>query len=103
SQLALPKPGSNIHQITGDRLILSKPIIEKGETVGSLVLVAKYEAMKRLIDSSLIVGAVVLLSLLIAVLLSTGLGHRLSKPILDITEVAHRVMELRDFSVRVRK
>ena len=102
-ELALPKPGSDIHQITGDRLILSKPIVEKGERVGSLILVANYEATKRLIDSSLIVGAVVLLSLLIAILLSTGLGHRLSKPILDITEVAHRVMELRDFSVRVKK
>ena len=103
AQLALPRPGSDVHQIVGDRLILSKPIVEKGETVGSLILVAKYEATKRLIDSSLIVGAVVLLSLFIAILLSTGLGHRLSKPILDVTEVAHRVMELRDFSVRVRK
>src|SRR5829696_7653500 len=82
SQISLPKPGSDIHQITGNRLILSKPIVEKGETVGSLILVATYEATKRLIDSSLIVGVVVLLSVLIAVLLSTGLGHRLSKPIL---------------------
>jgi nitrate/nitrite-specific signal transduction histidine kinase len=92
-----------MHWIDEDRLILSKPIIEKGERVGSLVLVAKYEATRRLIDSGLIVGAVMLLNLLIAVLLSTWLGHKLSKPIIDITEVAHRVMELRDFSVRVRK
>jgi len=103
AQVALPRPGSDMHRISGNRLVLSKPIVEKGETVGSLILVAKYEATQRLIDSGLIVGAVMLLSLLIAVLLSTWLGHKLSKPIIDITDVAHRVMELRDFSVRVRK
>jgi len=101
--LSLPRPGSNTHAIVGDRLILSKPIVEKGEIVGSLVLVSAYEATERLIDSGLIVGAVLLLSLLIAIPVSTWLGHRLSRPIIDIAEVAHRVMERRDFSVRVTK
>jgi len=103
ARIALPRPGSSQHYVVDDRLILARPIVEKGETVGSLILVARYEARERLLDAGLIVGAVMLLSLLIALPVSTWLGHRLSRPLLDITDVAHRVMERRDFSVRVTK
>jgi signal transduction histidine kinase/CheY-like chemotaxis protein len=103
ARIALPPPGSSLHYVVDDRLILARPIVEKGETVGSLILVARYEARERLVDAGLIVGAVMLLSLLIALPVSTWLGHRLSRPLLDITDVAHRVMERRDFSVRVTK
>jgi signal transduction histidine kinase/ActR/RegA family two-component response regulator len=101
--IRLPPPGSSLHHVVDDRMILARPIVEKGETVGSLILVARYEARERLVDAGLIVGAVMLLSLLIALPVSTWLGRRLSRPLLDITDVAHRVMERRDFSVRVTK
>jgi len=103
ARIALPPPGSSLHYVVDDRLILARPIVEKGEIVGSLILVGRYEARERLVDAGLIVGAVMLLSLLIALPVSTWLGHRLSRPLLDITDVAHRVMERRDFSVRVTK
>jgi len=102
-QNALPKPGTDTHVIRGDRLILSKSIVEKGERVGTLYLVARYEAVRRLIDSGLIVGVVVLLSLFVSGLVSAWLGRKLTTPILDVTDAAHHVMEQRDFSVRVKK
>ncbi len=71
--------------------------------MGTLYLVARYEAAQRLIDSGLIVGVVVLLSLLVSGLVSAWLGRKLTTPILDVTDAAHHVMERRDFSVRVKK
>ena len=102
-QAGFPELGPDGHLIRGDRLYLSRTIMEKGERVGTLQLVARYEATQRLLDFSAIIGAVVLFSLLVAAVISTRLQRSLSKPILDITAAARRVMEHRDFSVRVTK
>ena len=102
-QAELPQPAPNQHYFTGDRLVLARDVLEKGERVGTLHLVARYEVAQRLLDFSAIVGAVVLFSLLVAGIISTRLRHTLSQPILDITAAARRVMEHRDFSVRVHK
>ena len=102
-QTELPQPTANQHYITGDRLVLARAVLEKGERVGTLRLVARYEVAQRLLDFSAIVAAVVLFSLLVASVISTRLRHTLSQPILDITAAARRVMEHRDFSVRVQK
>lgn len=91
------------HLIKGNRIVLVKPVMEKGERVGSLYLVAKYETAKRLRDTLGIVGAVLLFSLLCAVVASTWLQRTFMKPILDMTNASRHVMEERDFSVRVRK
>jgi signal transduction histidine kinase/ActR/RegA family two-component response regulator len=99
----LPLPATDAHYIRGDRLVLSRAIREKGERVGTLYLVAKYESAQRLVNSAAIFGGVILFSLLVAALISTWVGRTLSTPILDVTEAAHRVMERRDFSVRVSK
>ncbi|MCC6533300.1 MAG: response regulator [Burkholderiales bacterium] len=89
--------------IGNGRLSLAKPVLERGERVGTLYLVARYEAVQRLIHSAIIVGVVVFFSLLVAVGVSTWLGRTLSTPIRDIATAAHRVMEHRDYSVRVAK
>jgi signal transduction histidine kinase/CheY-like chemotaxis protein len=102
-QARLPELGQDGHLIQGGRLYLARSILEKGERVGTLQLVARYEATQRLLDFSAIVSAVVLFSLLVAGAISTRLQRTLSKPILDITAAARRVMEHRDFSVRVTK
>ena len=90
-------------RVEGDRLSLWKPVFERGERVGSLYLVAKYEAAQRLLNSAAIVGAVMLFSLLVALLVSTWLGRTLSLPVRNIAAAARRVMEHRDYSVRVKK
>ncbi len=101
---ARPPPDADVHQsIEGDRLSLWKPVFERGERVGTLYLVAKYEAVQRLIDSAAIVGVVMVISLLVALLMSTWLGRTLSQPVRDITDAARRVMEHRDYGVRVQK
>ncbi len=91
------------HRIQGSRIVLVKPVIEKGERVGSLYLVAKYEAARRLADTVVIVAAVLAFSLICAVAASIWLQRTFIRPILDMTNASRHVMEERDFSVRVQK
>jgi signal transduction histidine kinase/CheY-like chemotaxis protein len=86
-----------------ERLALYKPVLEKGERVGTLYLVERFEGTQRLLSSALIVGAVVLGGLLLAVPVSAWLGRTINAPIRDVTAAARRVMEHRDYSTRVQK
>ncbi len=99
----LPPPLVETSRIDGDRLTLFKPVIEKGERVGTLYLVARYEVAQRLLNSAMILGAVVVISLLLAIPVSAWLGRTISTPIRDITAAARRVMVHRDYSSRVEK
>ncbi|MBC7781105.1 MAG: response regulator [Proteobacteria bacterium] len=100
---SLPLPAAGSYLINRHRLVLSKAVFEKEERVGTLYLVAKYEAVDRLLDTGAIVGVVVVFSLLVAALISAWLARTLSKPIIDITTASKRVLEDRNFSVRVSK
>lgn len=91
------------HAIQGGRIALAKPVREKGERVGTLYLVAKYESAARLADTAAIVAAVLAFSLLCAVLGSIWLQGKFTRPLLDIANASRRVIERRDFSVRVEK
>ncbi len=98
-------PFADIPEITisDRRLSLAQPVFERGERVGTLYLVAKYEVVERLLYSAAIFAVVVLFSLLVALLVSTWLGRTLSTPIRNVASAARRVMEHRDYSVRVEK
>ena len=91
------------HAIAGGRIALVKPVLEKGEQVGTLYLVARYEAAQRLIDTATIVGLVLAFSLACAIAMSFWLQRSFIKPLLDMTDASRRVMGERDFSVRVEK
>lgn len=89
--------------IADGKLELTKPVYERGERVGTLYLVAKYEALQRLLNSAAIFGVVVGFSLMVAILVSTWIGRSLSMPVRNIAEAARRVMERHDYTVRVQK
>jgi len=102
-QVSIPFNDSPQITIVDRRLSLAQPVFERGERVGTLYLVARYDAVQRLLYSAAIFAAVVLFSLLVALLVSTWLGRTLSTPIRNIASAARRVMEHRDYSVRVEK
>jgi PAS domain S-box-containing protein len=89
--------------IRGGQIALVKPVVEKTERVGTLYLVAKYEATRRLLDTAAIVGSVLLFSLLGAIFALAWLQRIFIRPILRMTEAARHVREERDFSVKVEK
>ncbi|HJQ63594.1 MAG TPA: ATP-binding protein [Burkholderiales bacterium] len=90
-------------RVSGNMIVYYKRIVENNEILGTVYLRGDYKLLGRLTDYLSILGAVLVLSLLVAVLISTWLQATVTKPILAISDVARQVMEKRDFSLRVRK
>jgi signal transduction histidine kinase/ActR/RegA family two-component response regulator len=98
-----PQPAFNGSRVQGDDIILFHRIVENGRERGTVYLRARYELTNRLIDYLRILGAVSVLSLLAALLISAFLQRGITQPILDVTDVAHSVMNSRDFSRRAHR
>ena len=90
-------------RVSGNAIVLYKRIVENNEILGTVYLRGDYRLLGRLTDYLGILGAVLALSLLVAFLMSTWLQKAVTRPVLEITEIARQVMEKRDFSLRVRK
>ncbi len=97
---SLPPAG---HTIAGDRVVLVHPVSEHGETLGAIHLTAQYGAPARIQDYLLILAGVLLASLAVAIALSAWLQRAVTRPIRSVSEVARRVMEQRDFSLRATR
>lgn len=97
------RPRANGHEIEGDRIGVFQPVIENGELVGTVYLSARYELVDRLQSYLLILAAVMMLSLLGAMLITAWLPEVVSRPILEITDVARQVIARRDFSLRAKR
>ena len=90
-------------RVSGNAIVFYKRIVENNEILGTVYLRGDYRLLRRLADHLGILGAVLALSLLVAFLMSTWLQTAVTKPIMEISEIARQVMEKRDFSLRVRK
>jgi signal transduction histidine kinase len=90
-------------RIEGREVLLFKRIVENGEIAGTVYLRAEFAQMQRLKDYLGILGAVMAASLLLAFVISTWLQSALTKPILEVTSAARRVIEDKDFSLQARK
>jgi signal transduction histidine kinase/CheY-like chemotaxis protein len=90
-------------QIEGKELVVSKRIVQNGETLGTVYLRARYELFERFKSYVGILCIVMLISLLAAIILSYRLNTAVTEPILEIGRVVHKVMKSRDFSLRAKK
>jgi signal transduction histidine kinase len=90
-------------RIEGREVLLFKRIVENGEIAGTVYLRAEFEQLQRLKDYLGILGAVMAASLLLAFMISTWLQSALTKPILEVTAAARRVIEHKDFSLQAKK
>jgi signal transduction histidine kinase/ActR/RegA family two-component response regulator len=100
--VAIPaKPSFDGARVDGRNIAVFHRIVESGRERGTVYLRARYELRERLLDYLGILVAVSALSLLAALVISAFLQRAITKPILDITDAAHRVMNSRDFSLRV--
>jgi signal transduction histidine kinase/CheY-like chemotaxis protein len=87
-------------RIEGDHLVVFRPVVENGETVGTVWLRAENRLLARTLDYLAIALAVTLLAMAIAYLVMRRLGRVITAPILAITEIAHDVVATRDYSRR---
>ena len=97
------RAGPDGYRIEGNQIVLFHRVSDNGVWLGTVHLRAQYEMLERLRGYLAIVGSILIVSLLVAVLLSYWLQASVTRPILAISDVAHRVKERRDFSLRVAK
>jgi signal transduction histidine kinase/ActR/RegA family two-component response regulator len=91
------------HSIEGDRITVSRRIVKDRRILGTVYIIAKYEVRERLANYIIILGCVLFGSMLLAALISVWLQSALTKPIFAVTNVARKVMQSRDFSLRAEK
>ena len=95
---ALVNQGSKFER---KRLILSRPIVRKGETLGVVYLESSTnELSNRLVRYAGIVGVVFFASLAIALGLASQMQRFISEPILHLAQVARSVAVEKNYSVR---
>jgi signal transduction histidine kinase/CheY-like chemotaxis protein len=96
-----PVPG---HHFLKRRVVLCRSITKGDAVVGSIYLdYDLIEVRRRVAQNCAVVAAMLLISGLIAFFVSSRLQHGISKPILDLAQVANVISEKRDYSVRATK
>ena len=90
-------------RIVDGRMELTRAVLSQSERVGTLYLAATYEGSRGLRDYAGIVGLVTVLSLAVALIASTALQRALMAPLDAIANVARRVVDQRDYSLRASK
>lgn len=99
-----PRPGPDRARFEDGALTVFRPIVLKGERIGTVYLRSNLEELAARVKAQAItVLAVFLASGIVALILSSGLQRLISRPILDLTGTARAVSERRDYSLRATK
>ena len=98
---ALPEAGGA--QVDGDDLILFKRILGDGEILGTVYLRTDYALYDRLYRYLGIGALAAVLSILAAYLLSRRLQRAVTNPLRAIADIAQKVTQERDYSLRAQK
>jgi signal transduction histidine kinase len=90
--------------IEKDHLTLFQSIVHNGERIGRIYLESDLHALReRVARYAAIIGLVLVVSLLVALLLSGQLQRLVSGPILHLVQTARNVSETEDYSARATK
>jgi signal transduction histidine kinase len=99
-----PPPGPDGHRFADGYLHMYRPIEMEKKRVGTLYLRADTRALReRLVRYGGIVGMILITSVLVAFVLSSWLQRLVSRPIMSLAQVAHRVSLRQDYSLRAAK
>jgi len=95
-------PPAGEYRFTGGHLLLTQPVKWKGEQVGTLYLRSDYQRtfLELLGLYGQVVAGIMVVSISLAVFLSSRLGRRITHPILELARTAQIVGEKKDYSVR---
>lgn len=86
---------------SGQHLEVTHDIDYGGEPIGTLYLRAHYDVASRLLGYTELSGAVSLLALALALVLSSSLQRSITEPLRAIASVARQVVRGKDYSLRV--
>ena len=101
---ASPKPPKPGHAFGDDKLTLFEPVISKGDILGVVYLESDMQALHaKVAQYAVITGAVFVLTLLVALLLSARLQRLISEPILDLVRTTRAVAREKNYAIRAAK
>ncbi|HEU4780773.1 MAG TPA: ATP-binding protein, partial [Steroidobacteraceae bacterium] len=89
--------------IDGERVLVMKPVVQGGEVLGTIYLRAEYDVKGRVRAYLNVLGAVMIIGLIAALLVSTWLHQVVSRPMESMATVAQAIIERRDYSFRAEK
>ena len=89
--------------VEGGDLVVFKPIVDRGRTLGTIHLRARYELYDRVATYGGIAVIVAIAAMLVALLVSAWLQRIITRPILAIAEIARDVMAQGDYSRRAER
>jgi signal transduction histidine kinase len=99
AQLGAPADG---HRFEDAHLALFRPIVGSGQAIGTVYILADlYEIQQRLVRYLGIAGTVGLASFALALMISSWLQRRISRPLLQLAQTARIVSAEKDYTVRV--
>jgi signal transduction histidine kinase/DNA-binding response OmpR family regulator len=97
-------PPAEGHRLWKGHIVLCESIFHGEEQVGSIYLeFDPIEVWRRMAQNCAVVAAMLVISGVIAFLVSARLQRLISRPILDLARVANVISEKRDYSVRAAK
>lgn len=96
-------PSEDGVEVSKTSLVIFKNIMDGNDVIGTVYLKADYELFDRVVNYSGIAVAVMIMSMLVALLVSTWLQKIVTHPILEIGKAAREVVSQRDYSRRVNK
>ena len=104
---AKPPPAKLDHltfgsRIAGESIQLIQPILHKGEWLGTISLIARYDVQGRINAYFGIFGLVIALSVLVALALSAVLQRVITNPLDAMADVARQVVEKEDYTPRAQ-
>jgi two-component system, sensor histidine kinase len=96
-------PGPSLDQMR-DRLVIARPIVLEGETIGSACIEADYsELWARARSHAIVLAIAIAVSLLAALMLSGWLQRVVSGPIVKLADTARAVARSHAYGVRASK
>ena len=98
SGLPLSQAGATV---SGNQIQFAQPIVQNGERLGSIYLVANYDFAARLRAYLGIFALVIVLGMIVALVWSMALQRVITEPLDAMAKVAQQVIDHRDYSRRV--
>jgi len=89
-------------RVDGGSVELTAPILQDGQRLGTILLRAHHDIGARALAYLGIFALVTLMSMLVALLLSTALQKVITEPLDSMADVARQVTTRRDYSLRAR-
>ena len=100
----LPLLSSNQHFFNADSLVLQRPIVLHGETLGAVCLRSSMVTFNRRMVQYASISAIVLVAAgLVAFLISLRLQGVISEPILELSRAAREVAHQKNYSIRINR